>query len=785
MKTTGFRPYIIILNLFWCLISFSQRNFEISGMIYDYKSNTTLIGANIIALGSSGTVSGIDGSYSLSLSPEKYTIIVSFIGYENDTIQIELNKNITHNFYLKEKTIVLNSVELKGEKSNNILSDEIGTVTLTSKELKNVPTLLGEADIIKILELTPGVQSAKEGFTGMYIRGGGADQNLILLDDATIYNPTHLFGFFSVFNSGIVKDVSLTKAGMPAQFGGRLASVLEVKTHDGNYNKLKTNTDIGLISSKAMVEGPILKDKCSFIFSARRTYVDILLKPFKKRLEESSNFFATSLYYFVDFNGKISIKPNRNNIITLTGYYGKDNYYFNRSKYSFTTDIIWGNNLGSISWRHAFNDYFYWINSLSITNYHFSFKGKQNNYGYTLNSEIRDINYKNKFTFFYNRHLLVFGAEYINHHVIPNEQYAKLNRNTVDFSDRNKYNSHEIGIFINDKFSINNLKLNIGFRYSSYYQSGPFKKYIIDYRNEIIDSIIRTKGEILSCYNNIEPRLSLRWLLNKNSSLKFAFTQNYQYIHIAPVSTVSLPTDIWMPSTKKIKPQLGRHYSAGYYRNMIDDMAEVSFELYYKAMQNQIEFKRGIIDSEYEVVEDQLSFGKGESYGAELLIKKGIGNHNGWIGYTLAKTLRQFDAINNGEPFYAKYDRRHDLSLVYNYKINENIRFSSVFVFASGNALTLPTSRYLIQGFIINKYSGVNTFRMPPYHRLDISFTYNLKKSANSSLNFSIYNLYNRKNPYYIYFEVVGSVEENSLSVSPQVVSLFPILPSISWHKSF
>ncbi len=782
-----YKSFILALFSLICFSLSSQNVYKIEGEVTDKETNEPLIGVNVIVQNlKQGTVTNENGYYILELKSGNYIITFSLVGYKSDTLYLNLKKKSTYNIALSQTSYNIESITFTGEKNKNIENAEIGSIKLTAKEFNSIPTVFGEKDPVKILQLTPGVQSAKEGFSGIYIRGGGADQNLFLLDDANAYNPSHLFGFFSVFNSDIIDNLKLVKAGMPAEYGGRLASVIEINTKDGDFNQPHVNAGIGLLSSKTMIEGPIINDKLSFYFAARRTYIDLLLKPFKNKFEESSNFFSTSTYYFSDLNGKLSFKINPNNHISITGYSGNDSYDFERKLYSFNSTIDWGNKLGSIKWNHVFNENFYMKNSISFTEYAFNFYGSQTSYSFTLNSFIQNINYKNKFTLLTNGHLLVFGTEYTKHKVKPGEEYAVVNETTVNFSDQNSYFGHESAIFASDNFDIQNFKFDIGIRYTNYTQVGPFEKYTSNIEGAVSDSVIIDKGEKMKNYQGFEPRISLRYLINSMSSIKLAYTQNYQYIHISPISTVSLPTDIWILSTKEIKPQVGTQYSAGYYQNIFQNNYEFSYELYLKKFNNLIEFTRNIFNDNSTTIEDRLFFGKGESYGMEVFLKKKYGKLTGWLGYTLSKSVRQFNEINFGKPFYAKYDRTHDFSIVSTYQLNTKFTFSGIFVYATGNAYTIPIFRYLIQGNVINYYSGINSFRLPAYHRMDISVSYTKHRNNKEiTWDFSVYNLYNRKNPFYEYYEVKGSEKEKYLEVRPKIVSLFPILPSVTWNIKF
>ena len=779
--------------IFFSLMSFSQ-NVSLSGYLEDLETGESLIGANVLIKELNiGCSTNNYGFFSLTIPKGEYTIICSYIGYDNINRKIIINKDKSEKFKLSPSSFQIDEVTISTKKEDyNIKSSDLGNVELEVKKLEKLPVLMGEKDILKTLQLLPGVQSGSEGSSGFYVRGGGPDQNLILLDEGTIYNASHLFGFFSVFNSDAINDINLIKGSMPANYGGRLSSVLDINMKDGNKKRFSGRGGIGLISSKLTLEGPIKKDTSSFIVSARRTYIDILTKPYLDTTE-----YAGNGYFFYDLTSKFNYRFSNKDQIFISGYFGKDVFTFNSPDWGFNMKIPWGNSTGSIRWNHVFSNKLFMNSSLIFSNYKFEFSATQNVEGNNLYqsrlySGIRDWNFKQDFNYYLNpRHTLKFGINNTYHIFSPSNFDASLDSLDISTNDI-RYYAHEGAIYINDEFNLNErILINAGVRLSTFTHFGPFERYIKDGSNNLgalsTDSTINYNSwEPIKTYYGFEPRFSSRYLINEKSSLKFGFNQNYQYIHLTSLSSSSLPTDVWIPSSSIIKPLIGRQYSIGYYRNFNNNKYEFSLEGYYKNMENLIEYKENYIPGTSigtDNVDNNLVSGDGQSYGFELFFSKNIGNLSGWIGYTWSKTTRKFNELNKGLEFYSKYDRTHDLSIVANYQISKRLNFSTVFVYATGNTLTLPESAFLIDGDLILEWGGRNSHRMEPYHRLDIALTLDGKKKGNyqSSWSFSIYNVYNRQNPYFIYFDV----NDDNFGLTAKQVSLFPIIPSISWNFKF
>jgi len=781
---------VTVICVLFVSLAYGQK-YTISGYVRDATTGETMAGTSIYVKNlKKGTISNAYGFYSITLPKASYTITYSFVGYGDIVKEVTLNKDITLNIRLKETVIQTQTVTISAQRTGkNVKSTQMSTVQMPVKQIKELPVIFGEVDVLKTIQLLPGVQSAGEGTSGFYVRGGGPDQNLIILDDAVVYNASHLFGFFSVFNADAVKDITLIKGGMAAKYGGRLSSVLDITMKDGNMEQYHVNGGVGLIASRLTVQGPIKKDTCSFIISGRRTYADLLIDPFINKKAKAKG----SGYYFYDLNAKINYRFSNKNRLFLSAYLGRDVFSFKNNKAGFNAKIPWGNKTTSLRWNHLFNPKLFMNTTLVYTNYNFSFESLQSDFEFKMFSGITDYSVKTDFTYMPGvLHKIQFGANYIYHNFRPSSVTARMGETKFNFGDVKPQLGNDIAVYVSDDYEINErCKIHLGIRPTFFQQIGPFKRYILDNLGNAIDSLEYKSWEEVVHYFRIEPRVAIRYTLNPKSSVKFSYTQNYQYVHLASLSSVSLPVDLWIPSSSIVKPQFATQYVGGYFHNFKDNTVETSIEIYYKTMKNQIAYKEGAIlgDNLGKNEDENLTFGEGKSYGVEFFVKKNFGNFTGWAGYTLSKTTKLFPEINSGEMFPAKYDRRHDLSIVLNYKINKKLSFSTVFVYATGNAITLPLGRYLIDNSIVVEYMPRNSYRMEAYHRMDISLNWepsqHPERRFHSSWNFSVYNVYNRKNPYFIYFDTEGTIQQGNLTTSAYQVSLFPILPSITWNFKF
>jgi hypothetical protein len=791
-----------LLFLSFSILGWSQKS-TLSGYITDASNGEAVMGAKIVIPSLNiGALTNTYGFYSLTIPSGKYIVEFSSTLFPKEYREIDLSGDISFNFELGVKSQDFQEITISAKQGENVNSTKMGQIELDIEKIKTLPAFMGEVDVIKAIQLLPGVSSVSEGGQGFYVRGGGPDQNLVLLDEGVVYNAAHLFGFFSVFNSDAVKSVNLIKGGMPANFGGRMSSVLEVHMNEGNNKKFHVKGGIGVISSRLTIEGPLVKNKGSFIISARRTYIDLIMKA---AIPDSSPF-AGSSYFFYDVNAKFNYKLGDKDRIFLSGYYGKDVFSFKDNKGGFGVNMPWGNGIAALRWNHLFTNKLFMNVTGTFSDYMFKFGSQQDQFRFELASGIRDVGGKVDFSYFPNsKHRMKWGADYIYHTFTPSSVSAQSDSVVFDTGSPQKLYSHESAIYALDDFDLNEkLRLNIGFRYSMYQHVGPFTRYIKGDISKPDTAINYSKGDVLKFYHGLEPRLSFRWLLDEKSSIKAGYSYNYQYVHLTSLSAVSLPTDIWFPSTDKVKPQQGWQGSVGYFRNFKDNKYEFSVEAYYKGMNNLIEYKEGALpgDNVNDNTDNLLVFGKGWAYGIEFFLKKSVGKFTGWIGYTWAKTERKFPDLNNGDVYAAKYDRRHDLSIVGTYKLNERWTFSSAFIYATGNTLTLPTSWYIQDQNLLYNYGARNSTRMAPYHRLDISATLydkptkmvtdkatgkeiEVKKNFRSDWSFSVYNVYNRSNPFFLYVDSNGNFSSGDFKITVKQVSLFPIIPSVTWNFQF
>jgi len=781
----------IWVALLLCLCStavFAQKKVTLSGYMRDAQSGEALIAATVyIKELQLGAQTNTYGFYSVTVPAGSYTVIYSYVGYATLTENMQLADSRSYNAEMVS-TAALKEVEVlaSSRKDENVKTTEMGTVSLSVEQIKNLPVLFGEVDVLKALQLMPGVQSAGEGNSGFYVRGGGPDQNLVLLDDAVVYNPGHLFGFFSVFNSDAVKNITLIKGSMPASYGGRLSSVVDVSMKEGNVNEYHAQGGIGLIASRLTLEGPLEKHKGSFVLSGRRTYLDVLMKPFSK-----NGNFSGSGYFFYDANLKANFAFSKKDRVYLSGYFGRDKFSFNSETSAFKAEIPWGNSTATLRYNHLFSDRLFMNASAIYNEYQFEFGGSQSDFELKLSSGIKDWNGKVDFDYYssFNHHFKA-GFNYTHHKFIPNQVSGRTG--DTEFEPNNaliKY-AHEAGVYLQDDFDLTPwLRINAGVRYSYFGQTGPYWHYNYDLNQKKTDSTHYGSSDIVKSYGGFEPRLNLRFTTSPTSSVKASIVKSYQYIHLITNNGTTLPTDLWVPSSLVVQPQSAWQYSLGYFRNFLDNKIETSVEVYYKKMQHQIEYREGYTPTSV-TTDPELDyvFGNGEAYGAEFFINKTKGKFTGWIGYTLSWTWRQFPQLNNGEQFPAKYDRRHDLSVVATYEHSKRWTFSAVFIFGSGNAITLPTNYYFIEQQLTPEYSKVNEYRLFPYHRLDLSAIYKptpkKPRKWQSSWAFSIYNVYSRQNPYFLYVDSRGNTSQG-IEVKVKQVSIFPILPSVTYNFSF
>ena len=777
----------------------------VSGYVKDASSGEALIGANVYVKETlRGTATNVYGYYVLNLEPGVHTIVMSFVGYEDQPKVMDVQADVKLNIEAVPKRVMVEEVEIVGERTKqNTEGTQMGTNELDVQRLSTLPALLGEVDILKTIQFLPGVKSNGEGNSGFYVRGGGPDQNLILLDNATVYNASHLFGFFSVFNADAVKNIELIKGGMPANYGGRISSVLDINMKEGNDKGFHGQGGIGLISSRLTLEGPIVKDRGSFIVSGRRTYIDVLTKP----LLSDTGAFAGTGYYFYDLNAKANYRLSDKDRFFLSGYFGRDVFTFsgaNKGDPAFR--IPWGNTTVSARWNHVFGPKLFVNTTATFSDYSFAFDATQDQFAFKLFSGIKDYGLKLDLAHYPSaRHHLKYGAQYTYHIYTTSTVTVESGDTDFDIDTPPKLHAHETALYVLDDFDVTDLlRVNAGLRFTRFDHVGPYTLYELDERGRSIGTTEYGPGEPIGHYMALEPRLSARYTLGPNSSVKASFNRGQQYVHLASFSSIALPTDVWIPSSKNVKPQIGTQYSAGYFRDLFEDVFEASVEVYYKDFDNLIEYAEGAQpngngNTNYDA---QLVFGTGYSYGAELFVKKRTGKLNGWLGYTWSKTMRQFPDLNQGREYPSRWDRRHDLSIVAAYDHSKRWTFGMTFTYATGQAVTLPVNRYFVEGQLVSEFTERNGYRMIPYHRLDLSATLNSKdtrmkwdhsgrhmvevpRKYHSSWTFGVYNAYNRRNPYFIYFGTEGVPSNGTFRVVANQVSLFSILPSVTWNFKF
>lgn len=767
---------IFLLSLIF-LQSYGQGRSTINGTIKDKETGETLIGASvrIKELPQNGTATNNYGYYSLSIPNGEYTLIYTYIGYETILRQVSLHKNQVIDVTLGS-TGALQEVVVRSDKRNNdnIALAQMGVEKLNMTQINSVPVVLGEKDVLKTMTLLPGVKSGGEANTGFYVRGGASDQNLILLDEAQVYNASHLLGFFSTFNSDAIKDVTLFKGGMPAEYGGRLSSVLDIKMFDGNAKNFTVQGGLGLISSRLKVEGPLIDSNGSFMISARRTYIDMFLKASK-----DSTLRGSSLYFY-DLNMKANYHFGSNNTLFLSGYTGKDVIGLQNL---FGTN--WGNTTGTIRFNHIFSPKLFSNTSLIYSNYNYVIQSFESQNDFKATSKISDVNFKEDFQYSASdKHSIKFGLNVLHHSISPGEITSSSNSfNNITVENRYGY---ENALYLSDDWKVSDkVTVLYGLRLSGFFLLGPgtFNNY--DALGNVTSSKMYTSGQSVKNYLNLEPRLSTSYQLSDDNSVKLSYNRNTQNIHVLTNSSSSSPTDLYVMSSNNIKPEIADQISTGWFRNFDDNIFEFSAEVYYKWLQNQIDYKDGAQLIANQEVESELVYGSGRAYGLELFLKKKYGRFNGWIGYTLSKTEDKFAAINSGNYFPATQDRTHDLSLVGIYKLSNKWSFSGTFIYQTGAAVTYPTGKYNTGGLTTFSFSGRNGFREPAVNRLDVGATLEGKqhKKYHSSWTFGLYNVYNSREPYSISFRDSKTTPNTTEAVETSIFAT--IIPSVTWNFKF
>lgn len=773
--------------LFPIILFAQEKKVTLSGFVREKGSLETLPGVSVFLPDlKKGMAANNYGFYAFTISPGTYTIEVSFVGYKKQSLQVILNEDVKLDIELENDGQLDEVVVVASEQKKISENTRMSTIDIPINQIKDIPALLGEKDVFKVIKLLPGVQKGVEGSSGFYVRGGGADQNLIILDDAVVYNANHLFGFFSIFNGDALKSVELIKGGFPARYGERLSSVLVMNMKEGNKENFTGEAGLGLLSSRITLEGPIQKNKSSFLVSGRRTYFDLLAKPFMPEDMKVG-------YYFYDLNAKMNFDLNAANKIFVSGYFGRDKFNV-KDKYDGGEDkqaLIWGNATVTTRWNHLFSNKVFANTSLIFSDYNLLLKigqkYKDEFYEAKYNSGIRDLGMKFDLDYAVGGdHYLRSGVKSVWHQFTPSALVEKGNYNNVNTRNVKVYNSYETNIYVEDDWiPLEKLSFNIGLRSTNFSADGHN-------------------------YKSIEPRLSARFSINPNTSVKASYARMNQYLHLLSNTGVGLPTDLWVPSTAKIVPERSQQVAIGIARDFPEKKLLFSVEGYYKTMNNIISYREGASfietgDSpkydESMNFEDKITTGKGKSYGLEMLLQRKSGRLSGWIGYTLSWTKHQFGELNSGKEFYPRQDHRHDFSLVAIYKLSKRVKLTGSCVFSSGASANIPQAQYSVNshGYVGNSYSAIHapfkgehvnrvndygergSFKTEPYHRLDLGVQfYKKKKRVERTIEIGVYNAYNHLNPFYY----TTDFKENDKAVLKKV-AIFPIIPSVSWNYKF
>lgn len=767
--------------------AFGQQKVSLSGYVTDAANGEALIQATVVVVeAGTGTYTNDYGFYSLSLAPGSYTLKFSYLGFQTQTLTVELTESMTLDLELASKELTVGEVVISAEaEDQHVKQVEMSTTKLDIREVRRMPQLLGEVDIIRSIQLLPGVSTVGEGATGFNVRGGNVDQNLILLDESPVYNSSHLLGFFSVFNADAIKDIKLYKGGIPANYGGRLSSVLDVKQKEGNNKQFAGTGGIGLISSRMTLEGPIAKEKASFMVAGRRSYMDLFLKL------SPDEELRSNVLYFYDLNAKVNYEINDKNKIFLSGYFGDDVFRFEDE-----FKMQWGNQTGTIRWNHLFGDRLFSNFTAVYSNYRYRLgipESEGNSDPFDWTSHIINYNLKADFGFYASPNFtLDFGASAIVYRFKPGT--IDFLGDTTNFSDFDIEHEHalESGIYVSAEQKIGKrLTLQYGLRYANFQNIGAgvvyqYQEGVPMRETSIIDTLQYGDLEVIETFDGWEPRFSFNFLLDDKSAIKGSYNRINQFIHLVSNTTSATPLDIWKPSGPHVKPAVVDQFALGYFRNFYDNAYETSVEVFYKDFANLLDFKDGAELLFNETIETELLSGDGRAYGLELMIRKQKGDWTGWLGYTLSRTERKVPGINDGAYYPSNYDKLHDLSLVVSYQLNPRWNLSANFAYMTGRPVTYPDARYVYDGITIPSYGNRNGSRTPAYHRLDLGANWDLskpEKKLQQSLSFGLYNAYGRRNAYSVFFR---PNEDDPMVTEAVRLSIFAApLPYITWNFTF
>ena len=763
------KKHILSLALLLFGTTAFAQDFTLSGYMRDVESGEELLYATVSVEGTTaGVTTNLYGFYSLTLPKGEYKINYSYVGYETQTVDIILDKDMTKDVEMGSGAQQLAEVVVKAKQEDeNITNTEVSVVSLDMKKAKKLPVIMGEQDVLKTVQLLPGVSSNSEGGSGFFVRGGETDQNLILLDEAPVYNASHLLGFFSVFNSDALKDVKLYKGGIPAQYGGRASSVMDIRMKNGNMKKWEASGGVGIISSRLTLEGPIVEDKGSIMVSGRRTYADVLTKAF------TDDFDDVTLYFY-DLNLKANYKLGEKDRLYVSGYLGRDEFGLGGAGFN------WGNQTLTTRWNHTFSNKLFSNTSFIYSDYDYGFAVENGGLDINLDAGIYDYNLKQDFNYYLNPNFkLAFGWQGVLHDFKPS--VFTFNEEAQDAAQDQL--ALEGGLYVSAEQKLSKrLSANYGLRLSTLSNIGPYTQTTFDEATDIETETTYDSGDIFNTQAGLEPRVNMTYLLDSKSSIKASYNRNFQYLHLLSNSNAGTPTDQWIPTSVNVKPTIANQVAVGYFRNFANNNYKLSVEGYYKDMQNMVDFKDGAEIFGNSNLETELVFGQGRAYGAEFLLEKTKGKFTGWLSYTLSKAENQFEDINRGEWFSARQDRTHDISVVGTYAITPKLALSGSWVYYTGDAVTFPSGKYFVDDNLVNLYTARNGDRMPDYHRMDLSLTWTIKdtKKFYNDLNISVYNVYNRLNAYTIEFA------ENEAGMTEATrLALFGTVPSVTWNFRF
>ncbi|WP_053970783.1 TonB-dependent receptor [Mangrovimonas sp. ST2L15] len=788
--------FLLICLLFMASLIHAQETYSISGTIKDQSNGETLMGATVYLEGTNfGTTTNEYGFFSLQAPAGNYTLTISYIGYNAVKQEVSLTKNLNFNLELEESSTALDEVIIKAEQSESIsLRDpQMSVSKLNAKTIKQIPVVMGEADVVKSIQLLPGVTNNGEGSAGFHVRGGAADQNLVLLDEAIIYNTSHLFGFISVFNADAIKDIRLYKGDIPAKYGGRISSVLDVRQKDGNSKEFDLNGGIGLISSRLSAESPLFNQRGSFLVAGRASYAHLFMPLIEDVQDDKISFY--------DLNLKTNYELNQNNRLYLSGYFGRDGFTL--------SDLIennYGNISGNLRWNHVFNDKLF--SNLSLIYSKYDYRIILDFIELDWLADIQNYNLKYDFGYYVNNRLkLDFGVSGISYKLNPGEVSPTSETSSINYLKLDDKRAFEGAFYVGAEHELSEkLNLNYGFRYSYFSRLGgqPISQYVNDApvvynsqigiyeRGEVASETYYKKGESIKSFGNLEPRIGLSYQMNDQTALKASYTKSTQYLHLLSNTSSVTPLDVWTPSGPYVEPQISHQYALGYYKKLMDNAFSLELETYYKQIDNRIDYIDGSDLIGNNNIETEILNGEARAYGLEVLFRKNKGNLTGWLSYTLSKSEQRTlggnaggPGINNGDWYNTPYDRTHDISVTGMYKLNDKWTFSSNFIFQTGRPVTYPNGQYEYEGLSIASYSNRNQDRLPAYHRLDLSATLTPRKNAGrkwkSEWVFGIYNVYNRRNAASISFSQNRQTGMNEATR----ISIFGAIPSVSYNFKF